>query len=152
MPWKPDGYVEYVGLYDANIRNLNTKYIPLFVVARLFFLLPLSLGKILGEANPLMVIWGGAKISIPSGQVSYLAHVTSFFCMVFAFVFTDEPGLNPPIAWFNKAPFTRSKFCKPAYGLECALMRLHGERLDYIHGVCRVNAKCMVSNLIHNQL
>jgi len=109
----PDGHVEYVWLYDANIGYLSTKHIPLFVVAVLFlifFLLPYAFvltfikflkayshWKLLSWVNRMKPIFdaytGPYKDQYPFWTGFLLVTRNTLF-LIFAFNFTDEPGLN----------------------------------------------------------
>ena len=109
----PDGHVEYVWLYDANIGYLSAKHIPLFVVALLFlifFLLPYAFGltfvkflkayshwKLLSWVNRMKPIFdaytGPYKDQYPF-WTGFLLLTRNILFLIFAFNFTDEPGLN----------------------------------------------------------
>jgi len=109
----PDGHVEYVWLYDANIVYLSTKHIPLFVVAVLFlifFLLPYAFvltfikflkayshWKPLSWVNRMKPIFdaytGPYKDQYPF-WTGFLLLTRNILFLIFAFNFTDEPGLN----------------------------------------------------------
>ena len=109
----PDGKVEYVWLYDANIGYLSPKHIPLFVVALLFlivfslpyafmltfikFLRAFSHWKLLTWVNRMKPIFdaytGPYKDQYPF-WTGLLLLTRNILFLIFAFNFTDEPGLS----------------------------------------------------------
>ena len=109
----PDGKVDYVWLYDANIGYLSPKHIPLFVVALLFliifslpyafvltfikFLRAFSHWKLLSWVNRMKPIFdaytGPYKDQYPF-WTGFLLLTRNILFLIFAFNFTDEPGLN----------------------------------------------------------
>ena len=109
----PDGKVEYVWLYDANIGYLSPKHIPLFVVALLFlivfslpyafmltfikFLRAFSHWKLLTWVNRMKPIFdaytGPYKDQYPF-WTGFLLLTRNILFLIFAFNFTDEPGLS----------------------------------------------------------
>ena len=109
----PDGKVQYVWLYDANIGYLSPKHIPLFVVALLFlmifslpyafvltfikFLRANSHWKFLTWVNrmkPIFDAYTGPYKDQYHFWTGFLLIVRNILFLIFAFNFTDEPGLN----------------------------------------------------------